>query len=166
MAVIDDVLDANRRYAEQVHEVGLQRPPTRHLVVVSCMDARLHVEEFLGLENGEAHIIRNAGGIVTEDVIRSLIISYYIGGTREAMIINNTKCGMTTFKDEELFARIQQHTRQSASAPTSFQTFSNPEDNVREQVLKVKSHPWISHDISVRGFVYDVDTGRLTEVAV
>jgi carbonic anhydrase len=165
MAVIDEVLEANRRYAEQVHEPGLQRPPTRHLVVVSCMDARLHVEEFLGLDDGEAHIIRNAGGIVTEDVIRSLIISYYIGGTREAMIINNTKCGMTTFKDEELFARIQQNTAEVAFAPTSFQSFSNFEQNVRRQVRIVRSHPWIPRDMSIRGFIYDVDTGRLEEVS-
>lgn len=165
MAVIDEVLESNSRYAEQFHQAGLQRPPTRHLVVVSCMDARLHVEEFLGLENGQAHVIRNAGGIVTEDVIRSLIISYYIGGTREAMIINNTKCGMTTFRDEELFARIQQDTDAVAVAPTSFQSFSNFEENVRRQVLRVKSHPWIPPDMSVRGFIYDVETGRLQEVS-
>ncbi len=128
------------------------------------MDCRLHISQLLGLELGAAHMLRNAGGIVTEDVIRSLIVSYHIGGTRELMIINNTKCGMMTFTDQELSDRLKLETGQSPIAPIRFYTFSDLEDNVREQIRKARSHPWIPPELSVRGFIYDVDTGFLTEV--
>jgi carbonic anhydrase len=164
MAVIDDVLAANRKYAEHFHKGGLERPPSRKLVVVACMDTRVGVSQLLGLELGEAHIIRNAGGIVTEDVMRSLIISHYIGGTQEIMIINNTKCGMMTFSNEELMARIQQAAGTAAVAPACLHAFADLEENVRQQVSKVRSHPWIPQRVSVRGFIYDVDSGRLREV--
>jgi len=118
----------------------------------------------LGLELGEAHIIRNAGGIVTEDVLRSLIISHHIGGTREIMIINNTKCGMLTFKDEELEQRLQKETGKFPVVPTRFLAFTDLEENVRQQMLRVRSHPWIPQSVLLRGFVYDVDTGDLSEV--
>jgi carbonic anhydrase len=166
MAAIDDVLENNRRYAVQFHEPGVPRPPTRQLVVVSCMDTRVGVSQLLDLGLGEAHIIRNAGGVVTEDVMRSLIISHYIGGTQEIMIINNTKCGMLTFSDDELLARIETETHAAAVVPACFHAFTNLEENVRQQVRKVRSHPWIPESVSVRGFIYDVDTGRLREVAV
>ena len=111
MSTIDTVLEANRRYAEGFNQGGLPGRPTRlRLAVVACMDCRLHVPKLLGLKLGDAHIIRNAGGIVTEDVLRSLIVSCHIAETREVMIINNTKCGMLTFKDEELEARLQKET--------------------------------------------------------
>ena len=166
MAAIDDVLEANRRYAEQFHHAGAPRPPTRKLVVVSCMDTRVGVSELLGLSLGEAHIIRNAGGIVTEDVLRSLVISHYIGGTQEVMIINNTKCGMLTFTDDELMARIHKATGKAAVVPACFHAFTDLEENLRRQVRKVQSHPWIPQSVSVRGFIYDVDSGRLCEVSV
>ena len=166
MTAIDEVLEANRRYAEGFTQGGLPgRPPSRKLAVVTCMDCRLHVAKLLGLELGAAHIIRNAGGIVTEDVVRSLIISHHIGGTQEFMIINNTKCGMLTFKDEELAARLQQETGKAPVAPARFYAFTDLEENVRQQVRKVRSHPWIPESIPVRGFLYDVDTGRLSEVS-
>jgi carbonic anhydrase len=122
MSAIDEVVEANRRYAEGFTQGGLPgRPPSRKLAVVACMDCRLHVAKLLGLELGAAHIIRNAGGIVTEDVVRSLIVSHHIGGTQEFMIINNTKCGMLTFKDEELAARLQQESGKAPVAPGACQ---------------------------------------------
>ncbi len=125
----------------------------------------LTVEEMLGLKTGDAHIIRNAGGIVTEDALRSLIISHHLLGTQEFMVINHTDCGMLTFKDEELRQKLQQQTGTVTVAPVYFHAFSDVEENVRQQVQKVKSHPWIPKHIPIRGFVYDVKTGRLTEVS-
>ena len=166
MSAIDQVVEANRRYTERFNQGGLPgRPPTLRLAVVTCLDCRVHVSKLLGLDLGAAHIIRNAGGIVTEDVLRSLIISHHIGGTREFMIINNTKCGMLTFKDEELAARLQRETGKLPVVPARFLAFTDLEENVREQIHKVRSHPWMPESIPVRGFIYDVDTGRLTEVA-
>ena len=123
------------------------------------------MSNLLGLDLGSAHIIRNAGGIVTEDVLRSLIISHHIGGTQEFMIINNTKCGMLTFKDEDLASRLERETGKLPVAPARFLAFTDLEENVREQIRKVRSHPWIPDSILVRGFIYDVDTGQLREVA-
>lgn len=166
MTAIDKVLEANQKYAEQFTQGGLPGRPTRlRLAVVACMDCRLHVSKLLGLELGDAHIIRNAGGIVTEDVLRSLIVSCHIAGTQEVMIINNTKCGMLTFKDEELGAKLQQETGKAPVAPARFYAFTDLEENVRQQMRKVRSHPWIPESIPVRGFIYDVDTGRLSEIS-
>lgn len=165
MTEIDLALQRNQVYAEQFTQSGLPgRPPSRRLAVLACMDCRLHVSQLLGVELGAAHILRNAGGIVTEDVIRSLIVSYHIGGTREFMIINNTKCGMLTFTDQELSDRLKLETGQFPIAPARFYAFTDLEDNVREQIHKVRSHPWIPPALPVRGFIYDVDTGGLTEV--
>ena len=163
---VDAVLERNRDYAEHFTDAGLPgRPPRLRLAVLTCLDCRLHVPEFLGLDPGDAHILRNAGGIVTEDVLRSLIISYHIGGTRELMIINNTKCGMLTFKDEELASRLRNETGKVPIIPARFLAFTDLEENVREQIRKVRSHPWIPESLGVRGFIYDVDTGRLAEVS-
>ncbi len=166
MTAIDTVLEANQKYAERFSQAGLPGRPTRlRLAVVTCMDCRLNVSKLLGLELGDAHIIRNAGGIVTEDVLRSLIISCHIAGTREFMIINNTKCGMLTFKDEELAAKLQQETGRVPVVPARFYAFTDLEENVRQQMRKVSSHPWIPESVPVRGFIYDVDTGRVSEVS-
>jgi len=166
MTTIDRVLEANQKYAQTFSQGGLQGRPTRlRLAVVACMDCRLHVSNLLGLELGDAHIIRNAGGIVTEDALRSLIVSCHIAGTQEVMIINNTKCGMLTFKDEELAAKLQEETAKVPVAPARFYAFTDLEENVRQQMRKVKLHPWIPESIPVRGFIYDVDTGRLSEVS-
>lgn len=164
VSTIDEVLEANRRFADVFDRPGEPRPPSRGLVVIACMDTRVHPYELLGLQAGEAHVIRNAGGIVTEDVLRSLVISRHVSGTREVMIISNTKCGMTTFRDDELLARVERETGTPAVAPACFHAFTDPAENARRQVLKVRAHPWIPDDVIVRGFVYDVDTGRLTEV--
>ena len=163
---VDTVLERNRGYAERFAHPGLPgRPPRLRLAVLTCLDCRLHVPELLGLELGDAHILRNAGGIVTEDVLRSMIVSYHIGGTRELMIINNTKCGMLTFRGEELAARLRSDTGKVPVAPARFFTFTDLEENVREQIRRVRSHPWIPESLAVRGFIYDVDTGRLMELS-
>ncbi len=164
MSVIDEVVQANRAYAQQFDLGHLPMPPARKLAIVACMDARLTVEAALGLKTGEAHIIRNAGGIVTEDALRSLLISHYLLGTQEFMIINHSDCGMLTFKDEELREKLQRAWQTAAVAPVHFHAFSDLEENVRRQIQKVCSHPWIPQEIPVRGFVYDVKTGNLREV--
>ncbi|MCI0350374.1 MAG: carbonic anhydrase [Acidobacteriales bacterium] len=165
MSVIDEVLKANDEYAKKFSSGDLPMPPARKLAIVACMDARLILSQILGLKPGDAHMIRNAGGIVTEDALRSLIISHYLLGTQEFMIINHTDCGMFTFKDHDLLTRVQRETGTAAVAPARFHAFTDVEKNVREQIQKVKSHPWIPAHIPVRGFVYDVKTGRLNEVA-
>ncbi len=165
MGAIEEVLAANETYARSFTLGHLPMPPARKLAVVACMDARLTVEQALGLKTGDAHVIRNAGGIVTEDALRSLVISHHLLGTREFLIINHTDCGMLTFRDEELQTRLERETRAAAVAPARFFAFSNPEENVRRQIQKIRSHPWIPNTIPVRGFVYDVKTGRLKEVS-
>ena len=132
MSIIDDGLKANRAYAETFKLGALPIPPGRKLAVLACMDARLTVEPMLGLKTGDAHIIRNAGGIATEDAIRSLIISHYLLGTQEFMIINHTECGMLTFKNEDLKNRLKEETRVTASSPETFHAFSNSQENVRD----------------------------------
>ncbi|HEU5261987.1 MAG TPA: carbonic anhydrase [Gemmatimonadales bacterium] len=165
MSVIDDVQQANRRFAEGFRLGHLPLPPAKKLAIVACMDARLTVEPALGLKTGDAHIIRNAGGIVTDDVIRSLLISHYLLGTEEWMIVNHTDCGMLTFKDEELVAKLRAEWDTTAVTPAHFHAFSDLEENVRHQIQKLQSHPWVPNDIPVRGFIYDVRSGTLNEVA-
>jgi carbonic anhydrase len=164
MSAIEEVLAANQTYAKGFSLGHLPMPPARKLAVVACMDARLTVSQLLGLKTGEAHIIRNAGGIVTEDALRSLIISHHLLGTQEFMIINHTDCGMLTFKDEDLRKKLLEQSGTAAVAPAHFHAFPNLERNVREQIQKVKSHPWIPKTVTVRGFIYDVKTGKLNEV--
>jgi len=164
MNITDEAIKANENYARDFTLGDLPMPPARKLAVVACMDARLTVEPMLGLKTGDAHIIRNAGGIVTEDALRSLIISHHLLGTQEFLIINHTDCGMLTFKDDELRGKLEQQTGTSAVAPIHFHSFSDLEANVHQQIQRVKSHPWVPKAIPVRGFVYDVKTGRLNEV--
>ena len=165
MGVIDELLTANHEYMQSFRAGSLPMVPARKLAIVACMDARLILSHMLGLKAGDAHLIRNAGGIVTEDALRSLILSHHLLGTQEIMIINHTDCGMLTFKDDELRTRLQRLTGTMAVAPATVHAFSNLESKVREQVQKVRSHPWRPSHIPVRGFVYDVRTGRLSEVA-
>ncbi|RPI25648.1 MAG: carbonic anhydrase [Acidobacteria bacterium] len=164
MDITEETLVANRDYTRRFTFGNLAMPPSRHLAVLACMDARLTVEQLLGLKTGEAHIIRNAGGLATEDALRSLIISHHLLGTKEFIIINHTDCGMLTFKDEELKRRLVKQTGKEAETPLHFHAFTDLERNVREQVQKVKSHPWLPGNIPVRGFIYDVKTGKLEEV--
>jgi carbonic anhydrase len=164
MGTIDDAIRANESYGRGFDMAKLTMPPARKLAIVACMDAWLTIESMLGLKTGDAHIIRNAGGIVTEDVVRSLIISQQLLGTQEVMIINHTDCGMLTFKDDVLRTRLLNSTGKLAVAPARFYAFDDVEQNVSEQVHKLRSHPWIPQQITVRGFVYDVKNGRLQEI--
>ncbi len=164
MSIIDERIKANKDYSKDFKLGNLPIPPARKLAIVACMDARLAIEEMLGLKTGDAHIIRNAGGIITEDALRSLIISHYLLGTQEFMIINHTDCGMLTFKDEDLKARLQRETDKNAIDPEVFYAFKDLEKNVRDQISKIKSHPWMPEDVPVRGFIYDVKSGKLNEV--
>ncbi len=164
MSTIDETVAANERYAREFGLGNLPMPPARKLAVLACMDARLSVEAFLGLKTGEAHIIRNAGGILTEDALRSLIISHYLLGTREFMLIHHTDCGMLTFKDDELRMKLRRKTGTAAVGPDRFHAFADIEEDVRQQIEKARSHPWVPKEVPIRGFVYDVKTGRLKEV--
>jgi carbonic anhydrase len=129
------------------------------------MDARQAIFDMLGLKPGDALIIRNAGGIVTDDVLRSLIVAHHLLSAREVMVINHTECGLLTFKDDEMRARLRQTTGSDAETPGHFHSFSDLEQNIRTQVQKVKSHPWLPTSLTARGFIYDVKTGRLSEVS-
>ena len=164
MSVTDEVLQANEAYSRNFNLGQLPKPPARKLAIVACMDARLTVEQLLGLKTGDAHIIRNAGGIVTEDALRSLIISHHLLGTEEFIIMNHTDCGMLTFKDSALRAQLQEKTGAIASEPKHFHAFGDLEENVRRQIDRIGAHPWIPKHIPVRGFIYDVKTGQLKEV--
>lgn len=163
MSVIDEVLEANQIYA-RTHELRPLTPrPQRKLAILTCMDTRLSIRT-MGLKTGDAHIIRNAGGIVTDDTLRSLVISHYLLGTEEFMVINHTDCGLMHATEEELRARIQNRTGTAAVAPAFFYAFKNIDENVRHQLQKLHTHPWIPKEISIRGFVYDVVTGLLREI--
>jgi carbonic anhydrase len=164
VSVIEQTLKAGETYARSFEFGALPMPPARHLAVLACMDARITVEQILGLKTGDAHIIRNAGGILTEDALRSVLISHYLLGTRELMLIHHTDCGMLTFKDEDLAARLRKQSGVAAVAPARFHAFTDLDEDVREQTEKAKSHPWFPRDMPVRGFVYDVRTGKLREV--
>ena len=155
-------LTENARYAASFDRPALQLPPARKLAVLACMDARLTVEDVLGLRTGEAHIIRNAGGLATDDAIRSLVISQHLLGTTEVIVIEHTGCGMLTFTDEPVQRQIAE--QQGAEADLPLGSFSDLEANLREQVERIRAHPWI-RDVPVHGLVYEVETGRLREVA-
>ncbi len=163
MSVIDEVLQCNEQYA-RTHELRHLSPnPRRRLAVLACMDTRLS-KRTLGLTDGDAHIIRNAGGIVTEDTLRSLLVSHYLLGTNEFMIINHTDCGLMSASEEEMRKTVEQRTGTPSIEPSRFYMFKNVEQNCRDQLAKLRSHPWVTKEITVRGFVYDVSTGRLKEV--
>lgn len=164
MSAIDDAIRANDNYSRDFTLGKLAMPPARRIAIVACMDARLTLEPMLGLKTGDAHIIRNAGGIVNEDVVRSLVISQQLLGTEEVMIVNHTDCGMLTFNDDGLRTQLLNSMGTLPVAPARFYAFTNLERNVREQVLKLRTHPWIPQEIAVRGFVYDVKSGKLKEV--
>jgi len=164
MSATEAALKASETYAREFQLGHLPMPPARKLAIVACMDARITVEDILGLGTGDAHIIRNAGGIVTEDALRSLIISQQLLGTGEVIIINHTDCGMLTFSDEALRTKLETETGVSAVTPARFHSFADLEKNVRQQIQRVRSHAWIPKSISVRGFIYDVKSGALREV--
>lgn len=163
MTRFDEFLEANRRYAGAFDKGDLPTPPAKGVAVVTCMDARLHPEEFLGLEVGDAHVIRNAGGRVSEDAIRSLVISERLLGTTEIVVIHHTDCGMATFRNEDLAAKIKEDLGVDA-AGHDFLTFTDLEQSVRDDVNKIRDSELIPDDITVTGAIYDVKTGELREV--
>jgi len=162
MTVTDELLQNNAAYADSFDKGDLPLPPARGLAVVACMDARLDVHKILGLEEGDAHVIRNAGGVITDDEIRSLTISQRLLGTREIVLIHHTDCGMLTFSDDELRAQIQQEV--GLKPHFALESFSDLEEDVRQSIARIQNSPFIPDKQSVRGFVYEVETGRLREV--
>jgi carbonic anhydrase len=161
MSVTDDLLANNQRYADSFGG-QLPMPPAKHVAVVACMDARLNVYGLLGLAEGDAHVIRNAGGVVTDDEIRSLAISQRLLGTREIILIHHTDCGMLTFTDDEFKAGIQAET--GIKPAWAAESFSDIDADVRQSIARIKTSPFIPHTDAVRGFVFDVATGKLGEV--
>ncbi len=162
MSAIDTYLGNNAKYAAGFSKGNLPMPPAREIAVVACMDARLETGALLGLEEGEAHVIRNAGGVVTEDVIRSLTISQRLLGTREVMLIHHTDCGMLTFTDAELKEGIYKET--GIRPPFAMDAFSDVEDDVRQSIARIIASPFVMHKDAIRGFVYEVETGHMREV--
>jgi carbonic anhydrase len=162
MTVTDDLLANNARYAESFSG-PLPLPPSKHIAVLACMDARLDVYRVLGLNEGEAHVIRNAGGVVTDDEIRSLAISQRLLGTTEIVLIHHTDCGMLTFTDEDFRSSIEQEV--GVRPEWHSEAFPELEADVRASLRRILDSPFIPDKSSVRGFVFDVATGRLTEVS-
>ena len=162
MSVTDELLRNNAAYAESFEKGDLPLAPARGVAVVACMDARLDVHKILGLEEGDAHVIRNAGGVITDDEIRSLTISQRLLGTREIILIHHTDCGMLTFSDDELKQQI--HEEVGMKPHFSMESFSDLEEDVRQSIKRIQVNPFIPHTDSVRGFIYEVETGRLREV--
>ena len=162
MSVTDELLANNAKYAESFTAGDLPMPPARKVAVVACMDARLHVYGILGLREGDVHVIRNAGGVVTDDVIRSLLISQRLLGTEEIILIHHTDCGMLTFTDDEVKKAVEGDT--GLRPHFALESFSDLEQDVRQSIARIKASPFVPKDESVRGFVYDVTTGALREV--
>ncbi|MGU3431473.1 beta-class carbonic anhydrase [Actinomycetes bacterium M1A6_2h] len=162
MTVTDEYLKNNEAYAARF-EGPLPLPPSKHVAVVACMDARLDVYRILGISEGESHVIRNAGGVVTDDEIRSLAISQRLLGTTEIILIHHTDCGMLTFTDDDFKAAIQSET--GLKPEWSAEAFSDLDEDVRQSLKRIETSPFVSKTTSLRGFVFDVATGKLAEVA-
>jgi carbonic anhydrase len=165
MSVIDDALSANATLANGW--VSRAAPPKPKIVIVTCADPRVTgIGEMLGLADADVDLIRNLGSVIDEDSIRGILVSTRLLGSKEIMIINHTGCGMTTFTDAEFEETLRKETGHAVIAPDRFYSFTDVEENTREQMQKARSHPWISSDVPVRGFVFDLETGRLHEVLV
>lgn len=163
MSSTDDLLANNEAYAASFDKADLPLPPARKAAVIACMDARLNVYGILGLAEGDAHVIRNAGGVVTDDAIRSLAISQRLLGTEEIILIHHTGCGMLTFTDDQFRSDIE---RDTGIKPTwAAEAFPDLDADVRQSIARIKASPFVPHTDSVRGFVYEVETGRLREVS-
>jgi carbonic anhydrase len=163
MSSTDDFLANNEGYAASFDKADLPLPPGRKLAVVACMDARLNVYGALGLQEGDAHVIRNAGGVVSDDVIRSLAISQRLLGTEEIVLIHHTDCGMLTFTDDEFKASIEKDT--GIRPEWAAEAFADLDGDVRQSIARIKASPFIPKKDAVRGFVYEVESGRLREVS-
>jgi carbonic anhydrase len=164
MNIIDSALRANRDYSKR-HDKELARRPAPKIAVVTCMDPRLSdLPAILGLPHADIDVIRTGGPAVTEDVLGELVVSTRVLGTTEIMLLNHTGCGFTTFTDEELNARLAASSGDSSPAPMRFFSYRDPVQNARRQIEMVRSHPWIAKEVAVRGFVFDMETGLLSEV--
>jgi carbonic anhydrase len=161
MTAVDDYARNNTEYA-QTHVGGRPVRPARHVAVVACMDSRMRIFPMLGMGDGEAHVIRNAGGVVTDDVVRSLAISQRLLGTREIMLIHHTDCGLQKTTEDEFKGAIEAET--GIRPPWAVEAFGDAEQDVRQSIGRLKSSPFIPHKDAIRGFVFDVDTGKLNEV--
>jgi carbonic anhydrase len=159
MPVVDEILSANQEYVDDFDKGDLPMPPARHFAVVTCMDARIDPAKSLGLEEGDAHVIRNAGGVVSDDALRSLVISHHLLGTQEALVIGHTDCGMLTFSNEDLRERLG-----LAAGEIDFLPFSDVAERVRKSVQTIEESPLLPDTFTATGYVYDVSTGRLSEV--
>src|SRR6201996_6862230 len=162
MSTTDQILSANEAYVASFDKGELPLPPGKKTAVVACMDARLNVYGALGLSEGDAHVIRNAGGVVTDDVIRSITISQRLLGTNEIILIHHTDCGMLTFHDDEVKAQIEADT--GIRPPFALEAFGDLDADVRQSIARIKASPFVPNKDSIRGFVYEVETGRLREV--
>jgi carbonic anhydrase len=162
MSVIDEFVHNNESYAHSFKKGDLPLPPAKKVAVVACMDARLDVAKVLGLQEGDAHVIRNAGGAVTDDAIRSLAISQRLLGTKEIILIHHTDCGMLTFKDEDVKKQIEAET--GIRPAFALEAFSDLDEDVRQSIARIKVSPFIPNKSNIRGFVYDVRSGKLNEV--
>jgi carbonic anhydrase len=162
MSVTDELLRNNESYAKSFTKGDLPLPPAKHIAVLACMDARLDVHKILGLHEGEAHVIRNAGGVATDDAIRSLVISQRLLGTNEIVLIHHTDCGMVTFKDDDVKGKIEAEV--GIRPAFALEAFPDAEDDVKQSIARIEASPFIPNKKSVRGFVYDVRSGRLNEV--
>ena len=162
MTVTDELLQNNTEFARSFSNGDLPMPPGKALAVVACMDARLNVYALLGLSEGEAHVIRNAGGVVSDDVLRSLVISQRLLGTREVVLVHHTDCGMLTFTDDQVKADIEADV--GLRPHFALEAFSDLEKDIRQSIARIKASPFVPHKDSIRGFVYDVRTGALQEV--
>ncbi len=162
MSVTDTLLKNNESYGQKFNKGALPMPPGKKIAVLACMDARLNPYGMLGLTEGEAHVIRNAGGVATDDAIRSLVISQRLLGTREIVLVHHTDCGMLTFKDDAVKQQIEAET--GIRPPFALEAFADLDKDVRQSIARIKASPFIPHKDQIRGFVYDVKTGRLREV--
>jgi len=162
MSVTDEYLANNERYAETFDTGNLPMPPSKKVAVIACMDARVMPSKLLGIEEGEAHVIRNAGGVVTDDEIRSLAISQRLLGTEEIILVHHTDCGMLTFTDEDFRRSIEEEV--GVRPQWSAEAFDDLEEDVRQSIERIKASPFLPRTDGVRGFVFDVQTGKLSEV--
>ncbi len=162
MSVTDELIRNNEAYVRSFNKGALKMPPAKRVAVLACMDARLDVHKILGLNEGDAHVIRNAGGVATDDAIRSLVISQRLLGTNEIILIHHTDCGMLTFKDDDVKRKIE--TEVGIRPHFALEAFSDLEDDVKQSIARIQASPFIPNKSSIRGFIYDVQSGRLNEV--
>jgi carbonic anhydrase len=164
MSIIDKALSANATIAND-YDPSRGKQPAPQVAIVTCADPRLtNIGQMLGIADADADMIRNVGTVIDDDAVRSLVVSTRVLGSREIMIINHTECGMMTFADSELEDRLRKETGRAPIAPAKFYSFTDVAENTKEQIQKARSHPWISQEVPVRGFIFDVKTGRLSEV--